>query len=120
MRRTPYETDAVEWAEQNAELIRARRWEEVDAAHILEELEALGTDRRSARDSYITRIIEHLLKLKYVTGEQTFKYNANLWRESVLLQQADLRLFSKTIPVCGTRWIALCSTRRTPAQGRFS
>src|SRR5262249_25553630 len=50
---TPYETDIAAWAEQNAELIRARRWQEVDAEHVLEEIEALGNDRRNARDSQI-------------------------------------------------------------------
>ena len=86
---TPYETDIAAWAEQNAELIRARRWQEVDAEHVLEEIEALGNDRRSARDSHVVRVMEHLLKLRYVTGEQTLRYNVESWRGSGALHRRE-------------------------------
>jgi len=94
---TPYETDIAAWAEQNAELIRARRWQEVDAEHVLEEIEALGNDRRSARDSHVVRVMEHLLQLRCISREQTLRYNAETWRGSVALHRSEaLRLLRRS------------------------
>lgn len=36
--RTLYETDIIAWADQQATLLRAGRWSEMDVAHIAEEI----------------------------------------------------------------------------------
>jgi hypothetical protein len=44
---TLYQTDYAQWAQRNAELLRARRFEDLDIEHLLEALSAMSkSDRR--------------------------------------------------------------------------
>lgn len=48
---TLYDTDYSTWAQRNAELLRARRFEELDIEHLLEELSDMGKSDRRLLDS---------------------------------------------------------------------
>ena len=58
-----YEADFVAWSEMQAELIRQRRFDELDLENIAEEIEDLGKSRRDQLETRMSRLIEHLLKL---------------------------------------------------------
>ena len=58
-----YEVDFVAWSEMQAELIRQRRFDELDLENIAEEIEDLGKNRRDQLETRMSRLIEHLLKL---------------------------------------------------------
>src|SRR5258707_783092 len=57
-----YDTDFYEWCIKMAELLRARRIDEVDIQHVAEEIEGLGTSQYRELDSRTTVLIVHLLK----------------------------------------------------------
>jgi hypothetical protein len=57
-----YETDFHDWAQQQAELLKARRWEDLDLENLIEEIEDLGASKRDALVSQIARLYLHLLK----------------------------------------------------------
>ncbi|MCG9886498.1 MAG: DUF29 domain-containing protein [Cyanobacteria bacterium] len=57
-----YETDFHDWAQQQAELLKARRWEDIDLENLIEEIEGLGASKRDALVSQIARLYLHLLK----------------------------------------------------------
>jgi hypothetical protein len=58
-----YEQDFPLWAERQAELLRARRFVELDLENLIEEVEDLSRREREAIESFTETIIEHLLKL---------------------------------------------------------
>ena len=62
---TLYQTDYSAWAAQNAELLRAGRYAELDIEHLLEELSDMGKSEQRALENRLTILIAHLLKWEY-------------------------------------------------------
>lgn len=60
-----YEQDAYTWALRNAELIRTRRFSEVDWEHVAEEIEAVGKSEWRELESRLIVLLAHLLKWQY-------------------------------------------------------
>jgi Domain of unknown function DUF29 len=64
-----YEEDFYVWTEAQAALLRERRFEALDLANLVEEVEALGRAERSKTLSNASVVIEHLLKLQHSLAE---------------------------------------------------
>ncbi len=62
---TTYTTDFNEWVQQTAQLLRSRRWHDLDLQHLIEEVEDLGKSERRGVASQLTRLLLHLLKWQY-------------------------------------------------------
>jgi hypothetical protein len=62
--RTLYEEDFPLWAERQATLLRAKRFEELDLDNLIEEVEDLSRRERETVESHVETIVEHLLKLE--------------------------------------------------------
>jgi Domain of unknown function DUF29 len=60
-----YDRDFVKWTARNAELLRERRFDQIDIEHVAEEIEDMGKERRSALRSQLLRLLLHLLKYEY-------------------------------------------------------
>ncbi len=60
-----YDQDFYVWTEVQAELLRQRRFDELDLTNLIEEVEGLGDSKKSAVLSNATVVIEHLLKLPH-------------------------------------------------------
>jgi Domain of unknown function DUF29 len=60
-----YLADFSSWVNQTAQLLRERRWHEVDLSHLIEEVEDLGKSERRSIVSQLTRLLLHLLKWQY-------------------------------------------------------
>jgi hypothetical protein len=61
-----YDQDFYVWTEVQAELLRQRRFDELDLPNLIEEVEGLGDSKKSAvLSSNATVVIEHLLKLEH-------------------------------------------------------
>ncbi|MGH6914323.1 MAG: DUF29 domain-containing protein [Geminicoccales bacterium] len=81
-----YETDFYVWAQNQAELLRDKRFDELDLANLIEEVEDLaGAMRRSVRNRTIT-IMVHLLKLQHSPAAEPRLG----WRETVRTQRTRL------------------------------
>jgi len=59
-----YETDFLDWTQEQSALLRARHWEELDLEHLAEEIEDLGREQKLALQSLLRQILLHLLKLE--------------------------------------------------------
>lgn len=57
-----YDADFFAWANEQALLLRAGRFSEIDVAHIAEEIEALGRSERRELVSRLAVLLLHLLK----------------------------------------------------------
>ena len=82
---TSYERDLVAWALENAALLGEGRFDEVDAAHIAEELEDLGKSERRALGSHIRNLVMHLLKWQFQPGQRS-----GSWRSSINNSRAEI------------------------------
>lgn len=59
---TLYDIDVIAWSLQQAALLRARRWEQLDIDNIVEEIESVGRAELSAFESRFTALLTRLLK----------------------------------------------------------
>jgi hypothetical protein len=84
MTTTLYDRDFDAWAQQQAEALRAKAWNQLDIAHLAEEIEELRKSERKAVRSQLRIILSHLLKWVYQPegrGERSiilFGYRAEL------------------------------------------
>ena len=81
-----YEQDFYAWASEQARLLRAGRYDELDLEHLIEEIEDLGGSLYRSVRSRIRTIIEHLLKLEHSPAAEP----RGLWRDTIHAQRADL------------------------------
>jgi hypothetical protein len=61
-RASPYETDVIAWANRQAQLLRAGRFDELDIEHIAEEIEDVGKSEQRELASRLAVLLAHLIK----------------------------------------------------------
>jgi hypothetical protein len=74
-----YDADFYVWALDQAQLLRARRFETLDLETLIEEVEGLADTKLSAVLNAARVVMEHLLKLQHSPPTDP----RNLWRASV-------------------------------------
>jgi hypothetical protein len=84
--KTLYDTDFVEWTARTAELLRARRFDELDVEQVAEDIEDLGKSDRRAVGSQLSRILMHLLKRRI----QPEREGAS-WRSSIVSARREIK-----------------------------
>ncbi len=89
-----YNTDFFTWSHKQALLLRTGQLSKIDADLLAEEIEDMGNEIRNACFSFITHILEHLLKLNYSSGTATNKH----WRREIINFRVELdRRLTKSI-----------------------
>ncbi len=64
-----YEIDDHIWLLETIELLKQKKFNELDLENLIEELEAMGSEKKNAVESLLEQIIRHLLLLTYWTKE---------------------------------------------------
>ena len=84
-----YERDVLAWSESQAALLRrlarGERVNDVDWAHVVDEIEDVGLSELNAVRSYLRLIMTHLLKLRSWPDDQAVPH----WRGEVVTFQRD-------------------------------
>ncbi len=67
MRATPnsYDKDVIAWANEQARLLRAGRFDALDIEHIADEIEDVGKSEQRELESRMAVLLAHLLKWQY-------------------------------------------------------
>jgi Domain of unknown function DUF29 len=60
-----YDKDFYAWALNNVELLRQKKFEEIDVDNIAQEIESMGKSNKRALFSHLAILMAHLLKWKY-------------------------------------------------------
>ena len=81
-----HEADFYAWAKQQAELLRAGRYRELDLENLIEEVDDLGGALYRGVRSRVRTIIEHLLKLQHSPAKEP----RTGWYDTILAQRDDL------------------------------
>jgi Domain of unknown function DUF29 len=83
-----YEEDFYVWTQRQAELLRARRFEDLDLEHLVEEVAELGDTKLSAVLNNARVVMEHLLKVQHSPAIDP----RNGWRATVLERRSRLEV----------------------------
>lgn len=78
-----YEQDFYSWALRQAELLRARRFADLDVENVAEELESLGKEQAHKLESALRVLLLHLLKWKYQPQRRSRSWRGTIVRERI-------------------------------------
>ncbi|NEV63082.1 DUF29 domain-containing protein [Thiorhodococcus minor] len=90
---TLYQTDYAAWAQRNAELLRERRFDELDIEHLLEELSDMSKSDRRELHSRLLVLLAHLLKWEFQyrsLSERWREFKGDSWRSTIVEQREQL------------------------------
>ena len=92
-----YEQDYLAWLEETAKQLRQRQTDVLDWEHLGEEIEALGNEQRHKVDSYLLKLLIHLLLYQYWPEER--ERCAKGWQDEIgnFRVELELLLESKTL-----------------------
>lgn len=88
-----YEADFYRWGIEQATLIRAQKWEELDIENLAEEIESLGKQQRQEVRSRLVVLIGHLLKWEYQP-----KKRSRSWFRTIRIQRKELGILIRENP----------------------
>lgn len=82
---TRYENDVVAWANEQASLIRAGRFDELDLAHIAEEIEDVGKSEQRELASRMAVLLAHILKWQFQPQKRSVSWTLTIKEQRRLL-----------------------------------
>jgi hypothetical protein len=82
---TPYETDVVAWAYEQAKLLRSGNFSAIDVEHIAEEIEDVARTERRELKHRLSVLIAHLLKWQFQPERR-----GNSWSATIRLQRGEI------------------------------
>jgi hypothetical protein len=90
-----YEEDYTLWLEKTANLLKIGDFSQLDLIHLIEEIEALGSEQRRKVESYLRQLFKHLLLYQYWSLPEC----RNHWAMEIENFRAELKrlLRSKTL-----------------------
>jgi hypothetical protein len=88
-----YSIDFSSWIDQTVQLLRERRWHEIDVPNLIEEVEALGKSERRGIASQLTRLLLHLLKWQYQPQRRS-----DSWLDSITDARTQIELAIQDSP----------------------
>jgi hypothetical protein len=77
-----YDTDFYAWTQQQAALLRAEKWEDVDYSNLAEEIESVGKREQHELAHRLMRLLQHLLKGQYQSTRR-----GRSWRSTIVEQR---------------------------------
>jgi transposase len=99
--RALYQTDYATWAKQQAALLRARRFTELDIEHLIDELGDMGKSERRELESRLLILLAHLLKWEYqyrTLSERWREFRGDSWRSTIVEQRKQLGVLLRRAP----------------------
>ncbi len=68
-----YDRDFALWIEETVKHLKEGNYSQIDLENLIEEVESLGKSQRKAVKSYLIRLLEHLLKRRYVMMSDCYR-----------------------------------------------
>ena len=91
-----YEEDLVAWMESQIELLRARKFEQLDLENLLEELEGMVRHERRGLQSRVELVMLHLLKHQFQPSRRS-----RSWLLPLEEQRSQISDRIEDSPACG-------------------
>jgi hypothetical protein len=99
--RDLYERDFNAWIAEQVDLLRAGRTGEIDAAHLIEELEDMGKSNLRELQSRLVILVAHLLKWQFQLHELSERWQeleGKSWRDTIIEQRAQISALLEDSP----------------------
>jgi hypothetical protein len=80
-----YETDFYRWTQETAELLKQRKFSEIDLHALIEEVEDIGRSQWRALKRRLTLLLVHLLKWQYQPT-----HRGRSWQQTIRNQRRDI------------------------------
>jgi hypothetical protein len=90
---TGYETDVIAWANEQARLLRAGLFSQLDIEHIADEIEDVGKSEQRELASRMAVLLTHLLKWQFQSA-----YRGKSWQTTIRHQRRAIHLHLKHVP----------------------
>jgi hypothetical protein len=91
--RAPYDRDIILWSEEQARLLRAGQFAELDIEHLADEIEDVGKSEKRELASRVAVLLAHLLKWRVQP-----KNRSASWRATINDQRRRIALAIKETP----------------------
>lgn len=88
-----YETDVAAWANEQAWLVRNKKFDLLDIEHIAEEIEDVGKSEQRELASRMAVLMAHLLKWQFQPEHQ-----GTSWERTIKEQRKSLEFHIKQVP----------------------
>ncbi len=85
-RLAAHDEDFALWSTEQAALLRAGRFDEIDRENLAEEIESLGRNQEDEIESRLGVLLHHLLKWQFQPEERS-----NSWKATILEQRMRIR-----------------------------
>ena len=99
-----YDTDVVAWAVRQAQLLRERRFEELDIENIAEEIEDVGKSEQRELASRMAVLLAHLLKWQYQPERRGKSWQGTITLQRRLIQRRLARTPSFRPMISDPEW----------------
>lgn len=93
MNLATYDQDLYTWSLQQAQLLRERKFDQVDWEHVIEEIEDMSKSEKRALQSFLETLLMHLLKWQYQPA-----YRGNSWKFTIIEQRKRIHKHLKENP----------------------
>jgi Domain of unknown function DUF29 len=84
---TLHDTDFYTWAIQTAQLLKERRFSELDLENLIEEIEDLGRSEYRALESRLEALLMHLLKVRHQPEMHTKSWDLTIKEQRLRIQR---------------------------------
>ena|SRR5690242_2488943 len=88
-----YETDFYTWTQEQARLLRERRFGDLDLDNLVDEVESVGSSEKREIRNRLVILIAHLLKWKFQPGGR-----GSSWRQTIFEQRNQIADIITTSP----------------------
>jgi hypothetical protein len=110
-----YDQDFYAWTQEQAVLLRAKKWRELDYGNLAEELEALGKRDRRELEHRLEVLLMHLLKWRY---QPERRERSRSWRSTIREQRRRLTRLLQDSPSLRSEASALLDDGYPYARGK--
>ncbi|TXT35905.1 MAG: hypothetical protein FD135_4622 [Comamonadaceae bacterium] len=102
---TRYETDVVAWANEQAALIRAGRYDQLDVQHIAQEIEDVGKSEQRELASRMSVLLMHLIKWQFQPQKRSVSWTLTIKEQRRLSKRRIERTPSLAPMLLDPEWI---------------
>ena len=103
---TAYKTDVIAWANEQASLLRAGKFNQLDIEHIADEVEDVGKSEQRELENRMATLLAHLIKWRFQPERRGKSWEATAREQRIMI----LRRLEKTPSLQGdladAEWLA--------------
>ena len=103
--KTSYESDVVAWAKEQAALIRAGQFDQLDLTHIAEEIEDVGKREQRELPSRVAVLLAHILKWKFQPQKRSVSWTLTIKEQRRLLVRRVQKMPSLSPMLSDPEWV---------------